>query len=58
MAASSRWRRSAVTVCNHCGRTYPTIEHGKICPFCESPDTVLLQGNEMELDSIVVPEDE
>ncbi|MCR4871445.1 MAG: hydrogenase maturation nickel metallochaperone HypA [Atopobiaceae bacterium] len=48
----------AVTVCNHCGRTYPTLEHGKICPFCESPDTVLLQGNEMELDSIVVPEDE
>ena len=48
----------AVTVCNHCGRTYPTLEHGKICPFCESPDTVLLQGNEMELDSIVVPEEE
>lgn len=47
----------AVTVCNSCGRTYPTVEFGKICPHCMSPDTVLLQGNEMELDSIEVPED-
>ena len=48
----------AITVCNTCGRTYPTVEDGKICPHCSSPDTVLLQGNEMELDSIEVPEDE
>jgi hydrogenase nickel incorporation protein HypA/HybF len=48
----------AITVCNTCGRTYPTVEYGKICPHCSSPDTVLLQGNEMELDSIEVPEDE
>ena len=48
----------AITVCNSCGRTYPTVEYGKICPHCSSPDTVLLQGNEMELESIEVPEDE
>lgn len=42
----------AVTVCNSCGRTYGTVEHGRICPFCESPDTVLLRGNEIELREI------
>lgn len=39
----------AVTVCNACGRTYGTVAHGKICPHCGSPDTVLLRGNETEL---------
>ena len=48
----------AITVCNSCGHTYPTVEHGKICPHCQSSNTVLLQGNEMELESIEVPEDE
>ena len=42
----------AVTVCNACGKTYGTIEHGKVCPYCNSPDTVLLQGNEVEIDTI------
>ncbi|MBE6470729.1 MAG: hydrogenase maturation nickel metallochaperone HypA [Coriobacteriaceae bacterium] len=42
-------RIPAVTVCNACGRTYGTVAHGRICPHCESPDTVLLRGNEMEV---------
>ena len=42
----------AVTVCNACGRTYPTVEFGKTCPHCGSADTVLLQGNEIELKQI------
>ena len=42
----------AVTVCNSCGRTYGTVAHGKICPHCGSPDTVLLRGNEAEIDTI------
>lgn len=42
----------AVTVCNTCGRTYGTIAYGKICPYCTSPDTVLLRGNEAEIDTI------
>ena len=46
----------AVTVCNSCGKSYPTVEHGRICPFCESPDTVLLRGNEIEIRSIETPE--
>ena len=39
----------AVTICNDCGRTYPTIAHGRICPHCESPNTVLVSGNQMEV---------
>ena len=42
----------AVTVCNSCGRTYGTIKYGKTCPHCGSPDTVLLQGLEIEIREI------
>ena len=40
---------AAVTICNDCGRTYPTVAHGRICPHCESPNTVLVSGNQMEV---------
>lgn len=39
----------AVTVCNACRKTYPTVQYGKICPFCQSADTVLLRGNEISV---------
>lgn len=42
----------AVTICNSCEKTYPTVEHGRICPFCKSEDTVLLSGNEMNIKEI------
>lgn len=42
-------RIPATTVCNACGRTYGTVAHGRICPHCQSADTVLLRGNEMEV---------
>lgn len=42
----------AVTVCNACGRTYATLEHGKVCPWCASPDTELLHGLEIEVESV------
>lgn len=42
-------RLEAVTICNDCGRTYPTVAHGRICPHCESPNTVLVSGNQMEV---------
>ena len=42
----------AITVCNSCGRTYPTLEFGKVCPHCSSPDTELLQGLEIEVESV------
>ena len=44
----------SVTVCNACGKEYPTVEHGKNCPFCGSTDTVLLRGNEVEIKEIEV----
>ena len=42
----------AVTVCNACGRTSPTLEYGKTCPHCSSPDTELLHGLEIEVESV------
>ena len=42
----------AVTVCNACGKTFPTVAYGRTCPHCGSPDTVLLHGNELEIRSI------
>ena len=45
----------AVTMCNTCGKEYPTVQHGIKCPHCGSEDTVLLKGNEIEIKEIVVP---
>lgn len=42
----------AVTRCLDCGQTYPTVKHGKICPFCGSGRTVLESGNEFILKEI------
>lgn len=44
----------AVTYCEGCGKTYPTVEYGKICPHCRSQDTWLLQGNEFNIKEIEV----
>lgn len=44
----------AVTYCEGCEKTYPTVAHGKICPYCHSPDTWLLQGNEFNIKEIEV----
>lgn len=44
----------AVTYCEDCGGKYETVVHGKICPFCRSERTYLLQGNETEIKEIVV----
>ena len=42
----------AVTLCNSCKKEYPTVENGKTCPHCQSEDTYLLRGQEMELKEI------
>jgi len=42
----------AVNVCNDCGKTYKAVPQGRICPFCGSPQTELLYGTELEIDSI------
>lgn len=36
----------AVTLCESCDKTYPTLKQGKICPYCKSEATYLITGNE------------
>ena len=44
----------AVTWCDSCKRTYPTVQYGKTCPHCGSGNTWLQQGNEMNIKQIEV----
>ena len=44
----------AVTYCENCGKEYPTVEHGKICPYCGSKKTYLLRGNEFIIKELEV----
>ena len=44
----------AVTWCDNCKREYKTVKHGRTCPFCNSENTWLLRGNEVEIREIVV----
>lgn len=43
----------AVTICDDCGKTYPTMEYAKICPHCKSENTYLVTGNEVNIKEIV-----
>ena len=47
---------NAVTHCEDCGKDYETVKHGKICPHCGSEHTFLLQGNEIYIKQIEVPD--
>lgn len=47
----------ARTLCERCGEIYPTVAHGKTCPACGSKQTHLLQGSEMLIKEIEVPDD-
>ena len=42
----------AVTLCEGCGKTYGTVEHGKTCPYCAGINTHLLTGNEVNIKEI------
>ena len=42
----------AVTWCDHCRKTYGTVEHGRICPYCGSGETWLITGNECVIKEI------
>ena len=44
----------AVTFCENCKQQYPTVEYGKICPYCGSEKTFLLTGNEFNIKEIEV----
>ena len=42
----------AVTWCDACKSTYPTVQYGKTCPHCGSGKTWLLKGNELNIKQI------
>ena len=42
----------AVTFCEDCKQTYPTVKYAKICPHCKSEHTYLLSGNEYTIKEI------
>ena len=42
----------AVTWCDDCMTTYPTVQYGKTCPHCGSGNTWLQQGNEINIKQI------
>lgn len=44
----------AVTHCDGCQRDYETVKHGKVCPYCNSQNTWLLRGNEVEINRLIV----
>lgn len=48
----------AVTWCDSCKRTYPTVQYGRECPYCHSGETWLLEGNECVIKEIEAEEEE
>lgn len=48
----------AVTYCRDCEREYPTVEYGRICPYCKSEKTFLVTGNEINIKEIEVEDNE
>ena len=42
----------AITYCQDCKKTYPTMEYKKICPYCSSGNTFLVTGNEYSIKEI------
>lgn len=42
----------AVTWCDDCKKTYPTVDYGKACPYCGSGNTWLQQGTELNIKEI------
>ena len=42
----------AVTYCQDCRQTYPTMQYGKTCPYCRSGNTFLITGNEYNIKEI------
>ena len=42
----------AVTFCQDCKKTYPTVQYAKKCPHCQSENTFLVVGNEFTIKEI------
>ncbi|MBO5070647.1 MAG: hydrogenase maturation nickel metallochaperone HypA [Roseburia sp.] len=47
-------RIRAVTLCKDCSKTYDTISHGSVCPFCGSRNTAMIAGKEFNIKEIIV----
>ena len=45
-------KKEAHTRCNACGEVYRTLDYAKVCPKCQSEDTVLVDGQELEIKEI------
>lgn len=43
----------AITYCENCEKTYPTVQYGRECPYCHSRDTYLIAGDECNIKEIV-----
>lgn len=48
----------AVTWCDRCKKTYPTVRYGRECPYCHGGETWLLRGNECIIKEITAETDE
>ena len=44
----------AITYCEDCKKTYSTVEYGKECPYCHSPNTYLVTGKDVFIKDIKV----
>ena len=44
----------AVSFCDNCKQEYETVRYGKKCPHCNSENTWLLRGREVEIREIEV----
>ena len=42
----------AVTYCEDCKKTYETVKYAKVCPYCKSENTYLIEGNEVQIKEI------
>ena len=42
----------AITYCQDCRQTYPTVQYGRQCPHCHSWHTYLLKGDECNIKEI------
>lgn len=44
----------AVTFCENCKKEYETVRYAKVCLYCQSENTYLVQGNEFNIKEIGV----
>lgn len=47
----------AATYCEDCGKQYPTVQYGRICPHCQSERTYLIRGRECNIKELAVIEE-